>query len=431
MGRRPRKPIKPRIEPLEARVNLGYTSAGPGDEIPMPALPGPCPIPPPPTVSNNGANTGQGPAYYTKNPIRAFDGMPSITATDIQTDTQAFGFAWGIDRTWSGLNNSGPVGNGWVIDQLPYVVVAGGYYGANTPGGTPGGFSPPSGTGDDDRLEVIEGGTSAFTFSSSAGTSYAAWGAGVERLEQIPGATPLLRLTDSGGNVTDFYDVRRDAGNMPLATSNAVSVSSLYGRFKSYKPAGGTVNVSAGYAADGSLSTVTLIDTASGASEQYAFAYAPVTNDLVTRAGGPVASQVSGITIQRPDGSGGWDPVQRSLYTYYTGLLPDGSGGFMNDPNGRLGDLQKVVVSDAVAAGGWQDVDSYYYRYYKLTGESNQHVSYGPTNTPRTTGGPAPIQPSQVGYSPDSTYDPADPFTRPPTTTSSSAGSRRSSGDVT
>ncbi len=65
----------------------------------------------------------------TQQPVRALDGMPVVTATDLSSDS--LGFMWGQTRSWTGLNNGSL--NGWTISQLPYLVVGGGTNGSCDP----------------------------------------------------------------------------------------------------------------------------------------------------------------------------------------------------------------------------------------------------------------------------------------------------------
>ncbi|HLJ95811.1 MAG TPA: IPT/TIG domain-containing protein, partial [Gemmataceae bacterium] len=349
-----------------------------------------------PAVQPN-ANNGQAGSAVSGNPVREFDGMPVISATDLSSS--ALGFPWGQTRSWTGLNNSSFNGNGWAVSELPYLVVGGGINGGPdvAPGTTP-----------DNRISVIQGGDSTYTFtipSSGPYTSYPAWGAQNNRLDWVPGSVPILRLTDSQGNVTEFYDVNRNATNQPIAHSMGTDLSHKYGRFKSYTAANGISQVTADYDAAGYLTAVTLTDSATGATDQFAYTYATVTNDLVAAANASPPQLVTQVTLQRSDGQGGWQPVQRAEYSYYTGRLPNGAGGWQNDPNGRLGDLQMVQIENPVATGDgsitWQRIDAHYYRYYKLTGEGFL-PSQGPTNNALTTGGPDPIEPSGGKYNSNS-----------------------------
>ncbi len=153
----------------------------------------------------------------TQQPVRALDGMPVVTATDLSSDS--LGFMWGQTRSWTGLNNGSL--NGWTISQLPYLVVGGGTNGSCDPHMSCNGVMP--GTTPDDRISVVEGGTNAHTFTipvSGPYTSYAPWGAEKTTLTWLSSATPpVMALTDSFGDVTQFYDVYRDATGRPVPHS--------------------------------------------------------------------------------------------------------------------------------------------------------------------------------------------------------------------
>ncbi|WP_406694559.1 hypothetical protein V5E97_26160 [Singulisphaera sp. Ch08] len=409
MSGRRRKPYSGTVETLEARIVLGYFSSDPIDETSLP--PGPTCCPGSPMYAPQ-PNSGPGRSSATEKPVRNFDGTAVIFTADLQASASPFGLPWGHTRTWSGLNNSGPNGNGWAISELPYVVIGGGTNGTSHPGDPPGGGVMP-GTDYDDRLSVIAGGTTTYTFSiPSTGpyTSYAPWGAELSKLEFIPNPSPALRLTDPHGNITEFYDVRRDTNDKPVAGSMAEDLPQKYGRFKSYTSANGTTKSTASYDVNGYLTSVTFNDTATGDAGRLSYAYTSVTNDLVAAAAGATAQLLASVTLERPDGLSGWIAVQRAQYTYYTGRVSDGLGGWLNDPDGRLGDLKLAQIDNASGSGGsitWHGVDTKYYRYYKFTGESNYVTSKGPTNASATTGGPNPIQPAYGSYNPISP-DPLD-----------------------
>jgi hypothetical protein len=62
------------------------------------------------------------PSNASEGPVRFIDGTPIVKSTDLSTD--ALGVPWGHTRSWSGLNNAaGANGNGWVVEELPYLVI--------------------------------------------------------------------------------------------------------------------------------------------------------------------------------------------------------------------------------------------------------------------------------------------------------------------
>lgn len=274
------------------------------------------------------------PRGVSQNPVRYYDGTPIIGESDLKSE--GFGQTWGHTRTWSGLNNGSQNGNGWAVNETPYLVVDGGSQGNNV--GTYVSTLP-------ERISVVAGGTAAFTFNIDSASSYSIWTS--ERITLVrdtSGVDPVLRMTDANGSVTEFFDVRRDGSDFPERGSLANDMADKYGKFKSFTSAEGTTTVTASYDVGGFIETLTRADSVSGASERIFYTYADVTNDLV--GGGAAATLLSSVSLQRPDGNGDWQTVQRVDYSYYTGRVSDGLGGFVNDANGRLGDLKLAVTSD-------------------------------------------------------------------------------------
>ena len=393
----------PRIENLEKRVVLGFVWNAPVDEWPVPTFPTCCPGSP--GVSTTRYTLDKLHSSQTSAPVRHYDGTPVIFTDDLGGALTPFGLKWGQTRSWSGLNNSSLNGNGWSIDELPYVVVAGGITGANTPGGTLGTGSYP-GTSSDFRLSVVAGGSTSYTFSvatSTPYTDYFPWGDQQIKLELTPDPTPALRLTDAEGNVMEFYDVRRDSNNKPVTGSMSADLSSKFGRLKSYTTADGTVGVATNYDSGGYLTSLTIADSTAGNVVRLLYGYDTVTNDLVTAASATPPELLQTVTLQHSNGSGGWSSIRRSSYTYYTGRSWSGTT-WANDPNGRLGDLKLAEIQAPASSGSsWETIDTKYYRYYKFTGESYSDGAAGPTNDSATTGGPDPLNTRNgVTYDPDS-----------------------------
>ena len=394
----------PRIENLEKRVVLGFVWNAPVDEWPVPTFPTCCPGSP--GVSTTRYTLDKLHSSQTSAPVRHYDGTPVIFTDDLGGALTPFGLKWGQTRSWSGLNNSSLNGNGWSIDEIPYIIVTG----TVNEGGAPGaslGTGYLSGTENDLRISVVAGGTTAFTFqvpTSSPYTSYAPWGDQQIRLGLTPDPTPALRLTDAEGNIMEFYDVRRDSNNKPVTGSMSADLSSKYGKLKSYTSADGTVGIVTDYGTNGYLTSLTVADSTAGAVERLLYSYSTVTNDLVASASATPPELLQAVTLQRPNGSGGWSSIRRSSYTYYTGRSWSGTA-WTNDPNGRLGDLKLAEVQTPGSSGAtWDTIDTKYYRYYKFTGESFDGGSQGPTNHSATTGGPAPLKPRG-----DMAYNPASP----------------------
>src|SRR5688500_2251510 len=139
------------VESLETRILFGYYSKDPGDEQPFPYAPVPTwdGVIPWPVLGNWYGCTSLGYAS-SNNPVRYADGHPIIDSADLAS--AGFGMPWGHTRSWTGLNNGGQNGNGWTVNELPYVVFAGGVNGATAPGSSSPGHL--TGTEDDDRLSI-------------------------------------------------------------------------------------------------------------------------------------------------------------------------------------------------------------------------------------------------------------------------------------
>lgn len=351
-----RKP--PSMDRLETRILFGFYSKDPTDEQPPPLAPDPAvPLGPPapdPTVPLPG---GQSPAACSCAPVREFDGLPVVTSQDISTD--GFGIPWGYTRSWTGLNNSSLNGNGWSITQLPYLVVAGGTNGASSPGTSTSGVT--SNTTPDDRISVVEGGTSVFTFTNpSSGSTYSAWGANNATLQNVAGG---MQLTDAQGNITQFYDVYRSSGR---ATPHTMyDLTDKYGYFKGWTSADGTTTITTSYDSAGYLQTVTRSDSVTGDTQRMQFTYTDVSNSQIASHSAASATLVGTVTLQEAI-LGGWKSLQRSIYSYYTGETAPGTP----DANGRLGDLKiaetqlfgPVSVSISIATGGSLPLSSQYYQ---------------------------------------------------------------------
>ncbi|HEX8340105.1 MAG TPA: hypothetical protein VF624_04285, partial [Tepidisphaeraceae bacterium] len=63
-----------------------------------------------------------GAATKSSGPVRYFTGAPVHNSTDLESD--AFGIKWTHARSWSGLNEGGQNGNGWMTSTLPYLNIS-------------------------------------------------------------------------------------------------------------------------------------------------------------------------------------------------------------------------------------------------------------------------------------------------------------------
>jgi RHS repeat-associated protein len=356
------------MQRLENRILFGYYSADHVDEIPNPQDPNDCDK----SVVNSSPNNGGTSALTSGQPIRYSDGMPSFESTDLSSD--GFGFSWGQTRSWTGLNNGSPNGNGWTIAELPYLVVGGGTNGTHNGVGTPDGSDGVlSGTANDDRISIVSGGTSTLTFSvpvagpSETYQSYTPRGSQQSSMTWNS-TTRIITVTDETGNIIEFYDVHRQVDSNPSATdpnrpqpySLANDVNLKYGQFKSFTSANGSTQVSATYDSNGYLTELTRSDSGSSAIERYVYDYEEITNDLVDAASGPHAVVLEGVSQQRWGRGWGidqsptdeWHEARRVDYTYYTGRISDGGSGYVDDPNGRLGDLKFATIGEPATETG-------------------------------------------------------------------------------
>jgi RHS repeat-associated protein len=343
-----------------------------------------------PIVAAGGSSAGNGGGSDTAAPVESFDGTPVINSEDLTSS--GFGFNWGITRSWVGGWTNGPLGNGWAVMELPYVVPSGLAANSTDP--------PPDaanvGSYPDLRLTVVDGlyNYQFATPSPPTSATYAPWGGQpIGTSLTYDSTNQLLTLTDPAGDQTVFYDVDRD----PTTAEPIIGAlpSAFAGKFKSYTTADGSVSVTTSYDTNGNLLTMTRSDSATSQNEEWDFTYSTITNDLVTTAGDTAPYLATNIAWKQ-NGT----VIRKAVYDYYTGRLPDGMGGYIDDPNGRLGDLRSVTIED----GSGNTITQDYYRYYKFTGESDYTGDQGPGNDPATTGGPDPLQPTA-----DVTYDPTDP----------------------
>ena len=76
--------------------------------------------------SNGVAARVNTPSSMSANPVRYFDGIALVNATDLSSD--AFGKEWGQDRSWSNdpsYSVGSDMGNGWVSSQQPQLLLDG------------------------------------------------------------------------------------------------------------------------------------------------------------------------------------------------------------------------------------------------------------------------------------------------------------------
>lgn len=415
---------RPVIDGLETRTLFGLDPNNPSGG-------GPPPCPPPATGPNSGgtnasANAGTGGAS-TEAPVGASSGVPIIQTTDLVSN--AFGMPWGTTRTWVGFNESGRIGNGWMIADMPYLVVNagdnGGHHSAET-------------------VSLIIGGNAREKFVATGGGNQVD---GYSSYENVyftqstltftpPVDDPMLGklpgefvYTDSKGNVTTFYDLPRYVDINPFYdaisptqwieyypyethvtglegyhlqdTNRWQSVEDgldttaewyQFGAFKSFTDSSGKVKVTNTFDYSGGLTphlesqTITRTD-GSGAFERFVYEYEEVENTET----GASAFLISTVTMSRATGSAGytapgsgWADIRAAEYDYYTGME------FVSGPksapradwaDGRLGDLKLVTILDFQRNPSGDVVDQKYYRYNKFHGKiADTLLDRGPTN---------------------------------------------------
>ena len=301
--------------------------------------------------SPNAADAYQ-PGQDSLAPVSYFGGVPQVDSVDLGSN--GFGLAWGISRSWSGLDNTGPLGNGWSVKQLPQLMVYSTYAGA---GATPRMIAMIDGGGGASLFEDTVSPTDTYTprFYLKDKLTYTA-GTG--------GGPGEFQYTDTNGDVTKFYDVPRSGGYITdtqgqgyaLQVNTLGGVTYRYGAFKSFTDVAGNT-ITSTYDSSGNLQYLTRSDSVSGESEREYFTYTNLSNSS-SLATATVATE---IDLQRStDGGSTWTTVRKVLYDYYTGETSPG----VADVNGRLGDLRLVTIEDGSGAA----LDHKYYRYYTVEG---------------------------------------------------------------
>ncbi len=123
------------------------------------------------------------------------------------------------------------------------------------------------------------------------------------------------------------------------------------GLFKSLTTPGGQTVTVQSYNSDGRITEVQRSYSSGGSTTTESLKY-----DYL--ASGDNQDRLEYVTLRRKVDAGVWSDIRRAKYEYY-GLSQD---------YGSQGDLKRVTIQ--VYSGSWQDLDVYYYRYYK-SGETN------------------------------------------------------------
>ncbi len=310
--------------------------------------------------------------------------------------SNAFGATFGITRSWTGLNDSGQVGNGWALDGLPYLVVK-----RNQTSGAHNGI-----------VTLVERGTRSSDFFFDFGVSALTSRTSVDRHmtytppsvdgsgNRLPGE---FKLTQDDGSVYTFYDLPRDTSSSGGYSSGGLTYGRLYsgggyanqptnqwfdtstgssslgttaeyvfGALKSFNDASGRLKMTSTYSfgSGGAIAGQNVVRTdGSGKFERFRFTYGTIANTQTGASG----STISEVVLERGTGTSGnydpstvslWSKVRSASYTYYAGISTDADAAF-----GRLGDLKTVTILDYLRNSSGDTVDQKYYRYNKFHGQ--------------------------------------------------------------
>jgi YD repeat-containing protein len=323
------------------RVTPTVSGATPASAAPVSVIRSAMPISLAPRLNTvatvaQGAESGD-PASFAYSPdtgVRYADGTLAYETTDLMGE--GLGAQWGVTRSWSnnvGYAGNSEVGNGWMINQRPFIKII-----------------------DADELLLILSGTDSIRFQEGISGVFHAVVNG-ETLSSPPspfrqdkivldddsGSDHEYRMTTSGGRVIRFF--------APGATGKPT------GQLKSVDSLGtNTITYSSG-------DRVTDTFEKSGSpskNESYVYEW----DEILSGSG---VWRIRSIEMHRKNGSAD-DIARRVEYTYYGAA----------EANGSLGDLKLAQIYDA---GEWVSsaytgelIDSKYYRYYK-PGKSGEYAS--------------------------------------------------------
>jgi len=248
--------------------------------------------------------------------VRYADGTLALTQPDISGT--GFASAWGQTLTWTnnsqylGSNTStNPVGNGWDVSQLPYLL------------------SADSGN----TIDFITSGTNAYIFDQNGGV----WSPRYFLQNSLTDSntTHEFRLTDDTGRVMTFMDF---SSSVPTSEQGTfVGLTDPYGNQISVVSRNSS----------GQITEVQSSSTQNGVSVVQSYVYAYITS-------GTNAGLLQSVTFRMDVGNTGWQVPRQVTYAYY-----DGTTSY-----GNAGDLQTATIED----GSGNALGTYYYRYYTSTG---------------------------------------------------------------
>jgi hypothetical protein len=169
------------------------------------------------------------PGTFSSGPVRYADGIVNLGTNDLESD--GFGQAWGQTRSWSnntGITGTAINGSGWIISQLPYLVLANG---GNdilviTNGTNLRDFSVNGSTFTEDAFLLDQLSYSStnheYTLVDTSGNQlkFSDWSSGIPVNQQ----GQFKSLTDADGNVTQVTS-RATNGN-PTEVQRSVTIGS-------------------------------------------------------------------------------------------------------------------------------------------------------------------------------------------------------------
>lgn len=174
-------------------------------------------------------------------------------------------------------------------------------------------------------VTVVFGPCRTYTFDRVGGGYIPRFGA---KQTLTDSGTGILRLTDTDGSTYDFNDFTQ--------------YSAPPGSFKRYTAPGGDMLEAQAYA-HGRIQAVTRVNGST--TDAYVTAFV---------AGGVNDGLTASVTLQRTSSPA--TDIRRVVYDYYTGAVGD---------YGTAGDLKTVTEQAPDGAGGWVDLHTHYFRYYK------------------------------------------------------------------
>lgn len=261
-------------------------------------------------ANGDGGQTSTKYAGLSAAPIRYFDGLVDLNGIDMTSD--AYGKLWGQARSYSEATIRGPMGNHWVVTDLPFVV-------------DDDGMAIASSTGTDNRL-FIDAGSGIYVPSTLLN-------AHDTLTEAYVGDDRYYVLTDSQGGKTTYQESGPDI--------------TAPGQFQSYTDSQGNTVAVTERDFDGQP---TKVQRSSGSNvEEWDYHYNTTLWEYLS---GHYQELIDKVTLRRStDGGSTFNEIQETDYGYYDGTTSGGS----------MGDLASAAVKDAAG----NVINQTDYRYWK------------------------------------------------------------------